>query len=407
MTPEQQKLINQLCQMGDVTIFNRKKETIVKAITEMDMVSLNLILDENLTYQDASKEMFLSKLEEIFYEFKKNNDTLQSYSGRCDSKDCSNHNKNGMLFCGRNSGKYFNVIIEEDENENVKDLYYCNVFKCNFEDKANKKGKSLEILVYEDEKANFKPSSHYNYINSTSLKAIADLNNFKNKTISKYELMDWLKEYADFYSSNPIFNFRYKNEHKFSNYYYRAKVLNEYLILEDDCAKAMRLYDTLLEDNEMNLLKWLAEHEHLKNAMILFYPEYADEKTGELKKVIVNEALNISIDKVYLKNCIRFQDVIDTHYYVLFDKYKVEIEEKENFTPFGDDVEKHISLKYHLEQRNVFVNEISYKTKLRKNIFLYDADNFGILEKGTELSSETKKNNDKNQINNMDDFEII
>jgi hypothetical protein len=155
----------------------------------------------------------------------------------------------------------------------------------------------------------------------------------------------------------------------------------------------MRLYDTLLEDNEMNLLKWLAENEHLKDAMILFYPEYADEKTGELKKVIVNEALNISIDKVYLKNCIRFQDVIDTHYYILFDKYKVEIEEKENFTPFGDDFEKHISLKYHLEQRNVFVNEISYKIKLRKNIFLYDADNFGILEKGTELSSETKKNN--------------
>jgi hypothetical protein len=382
MTPEQRKLLSQLLQMGNVIMFNRKKETIVKAITEMDLESLNLILDKNLTYQDASKEVFISKLEEIFYEFKKNNDTLQSYSGRCGSKDCSNFDKNGILFCGSNTGNHFNLIIEEDENDNVKDLYYCNVFKCNFEDKANKKGKSLEILVYEDEKANFKPSSHYNYINSTSLKAISDLNNFKDKTISKNEITDWLQEYSDFYGSMSIFNFRYKNEHKFYHFYYRAKVLNEYLILEDDCAKAMQLFDTLLEDNEMNLVKWLTEHEHLKDAMILFYPEYADENTGELKKVIFNEELNISIDIVYLKNCIRFQDVIDTHYYVLFDKYKVEIAEKENFTPFGDDIEKHISLKYYLEQRNVFVNQIIYKTKLRKNSFLFGNDDFGSLEKG-------------------------
>ena len=382
MTPEQQKLIQQLLHLGDVKVFNRKKETIVKAITEMDMVSLNLILDGNLTYQDATKEIFLSKLVEIFDEFKKSNDTLQSHSGKCGSKDCSNHDKNGMLFCSRNSGKHFNLIIEEDENENIKDLYYCNVFKCNFEDKANKKGKSLEILIYEDEKANFKPSSHYNYINTTSLKAISDLSNFKDETISKNELLDWIQEYSDFYGSMSIFNFRYKNEHKFYKIYRRADDLKKYLILEEDCIKAMWLYDTLLEDNEMNLIKWLAEHEHLKDEMILFYPEYADEKTGELKKVIFNEELNISIDIVYLKNCIRFQDLIDKHYYVMFDKFKVDIGEIKDGTRLGDDIEKHISLKYHLEQRNVFVNQINYKTKLGKNSFLHGNDDFGRLERG-------------------------
>lgn len=50
---------------------------------------------------------------------------------------------------------------------------------------------------------------------------------------------------------------------------------------------------------------------------------------------------------------------------------------------FDDDIEKHISLKYHLEQRNIFVNEINYKTKLGKNSFLYGNDDFGRLEKGT------------------------
>ncbi len=382
MTPEQQKLIQQLLHLGDVKVFNRKKETIVQAITAMDLVSLELILDENLTCQDATKEIFLNKLNEIFDEVKKSKDTLQSYSGKCGSKDCSNHNKNGMLFCGRNSGKHFNLIIEEDDNENVKDLYYCNVFKCNFEDKVNKKGKPLKILIYEDEKANFNPSSHYNYINATSLKAISDLSNFKYETISKNELLDWLQEYFDFYGSKPIFDFRYKNEHNFYKIYRRAVDLKKYLTLDEDCAKAMRLYDTLLEENEMNLLKWLAEHEHLKDELMLLCPDFVDENTDRLQKVIVNQELNISIDVVYLKNCIRFQNTIDRHYYVMFNKFKVTIEGEENFSPFDDDIEKHISLKYHLEQRNVFVNEINYKTKLEKNSFLYGNDDFGFLEKG-------------------------
>jgi hypothetical protein len=44
MTPEQEKLIQQLLHLGDVKVFNRKKETIVKAITAMDIDSLELIL---------------------------------------------------------------------------------------------------------------------------------------------------------------------------------------------------------------------------------------------------------------------------------------------------------------------------------------------------------------------------
>ena len=68
----------------------------------------------------------------------------------------------------------------------------------------------------------------------------------------------------------------------------------------------------------------------------------------------------------------------------MFDKYKIEVEEHKDFTPFGDEIDNHISLKYQLEQRNIFVNQITYKTKLGRNSFLYDTDSFGKLEKGVE-----------------------
>jgi hypothetical protein len=382
MTPTQLKLIQQLLKMGDVILFDRKKESVVQAIKTMDLASLKVILDDDLTYQDASKEVFLSKMKEIFDVIQLSNDTLQSHSGKCGSTECSNHNKNGILFCGIKSGKHFNLIIEEDENENVKDLYHCNDFKCNFRDKVNLKGNNLEIRIYEDEKASFRPSSHYNYINTTSLNAIAELKNFKNKTISKSELKKWLTKYADFYNSNPVFTFRFKNEHKFNSFYYNAETLNEYFIIEDNCAAAIRLFDTLYLDYEMNLLKWLSEYEQLKDSLILFYPKYADEKTGELSKVIFNQELNISIDKAELKHCIRFQEIINTYYYVLLDKYKLHFDQKMNVPLSDEDIEKQISLKYHLEQRNIFPDKISYKTKPQKNSFLYNNDDFGTLERG-------------------------
>lgn len=382
MTPEQQKLIQHLIQMGDITIFNRKKETVVKAIKEMDMVSLELILDENLTYQETSKEIFLSKLFNIFKEFKKSKDTLQTHSGKCGSKDCSNYDKNGILFCGKKTGKHFNLLIEEDENENVKDLCYCSSFRCNFEENVNKNGQSIDLFVYEDEKAKFRPSSHYEYINKKSIEAISDLSIFENKSISKVELFDWIDKYSDFYASKPIFDFRYKNEHKFYQTYRRVNDLKKYLELEDECAKAVKLFDTLIEDNEHNLIKWLAEHENLKDKLILFCPDYVDEETNRSQKVIVNFELNISISKDYLNNCIRFQDLIDTHYYIMFDKIKIVKGEQNDFTPFDDDIEKHTSLKYHLEQRNLLVEKINYKTKLGKNSFLYVNDGLGKLDEG-------------------------
>jgi len=101
----------------------------------------------------------------------------------------------------------------------------------------------------------------------------------------------------------------------------------------------MLLYETLPEDNEMNLIKWLAEHESLKDEMIMFYLEYDDEETGELLQVFCNGELNISINIDYLKNCIRFQDLIDKYYYVIFDKFKVDIGEIKDGARLGDDIE--------------------------------------------------------------------
>ena len=71
MTPEQLKLIKQLAQLGDVTIVKRGTSSLINAISEMDSKALELILEENVSYQDTTKTIFLQKLKEVFKDFQK------------------------------------------------------------------------------------------------------------------------------------------------------------------------------------------------------------------------------------------------------------------------------------------------------------------------------------------------
>jgi hypothetical protein len=47
-----------------------KKEPIIKSFQNMDLDILDILLDENKTYQDVYKEIFIEKLEIVFSHFK-------------------------------------------------------------------------------------------------------------------------------------------------------------------------------------------------------------------------------------------------------------------------------------------------------------------------------------------------
>ena len=71
MTAEQLKLMQQLSELGDVTIVKRGVTSLVNAISEMDIKALELILEDNVSYQDTTKSIFIEKLDEVFNKFKK------------------------------------------------------------------------------------------------------------------------------------------------------------------------------------------------------------------------------------------------------------------------------------------------------------------------------------------------
>ena len=88
--------------------------SILKYMSEMDIEMLSLILDENKTYQDATKDVFLNKLKGAFETFKNEKDQkLNYYPGVCNSSECTNTGCKGYTFVGDTSGASLDLIFDE------------------------------------------------------------------------------------------------------------------------------------------------------------------------------------------------------------------------------------------------------------------------------------------------------
>lgn len=88
---------------------------------------VNDLLDNERTYQDFPKHLFIQKLGNAFTRFKDRGDScLFVYPGTCQSYSCSLGAK-GRRFVGNHSGCHMDLIIE-DEDGHVRDIFECNDF---------------------------------------------------------------------------------------------------------------------------------------------------------------------------------------------------------------------------------------------------------------------------------------
>ena len=407
MTPEQLKLLQKLSQLGKVNLINRSKKNIVKAIEKMDLISLSRLFDENLTYQDLTKDIFLEKLNELFIELKEHDTHLVANKGFCNSEECSNKGKNGFMFCGNKSGKHFNFVFDQDESGVVNELFHCNKFQCESQHAVDENKKELMLKVYEEDKANFVPSSDYLFKNTNSINAISELKSIKSLEITKEEIISWLDKHKEFYESLDWMSFNYKNLSKFYDSYNHISKINDFFNLEEVCFNAFKVYVKNDMTIEMQLLKWLVEHEELHCKLMLLYPNVIDEKDHKSGKVNLSKDLNRYFNSDYLKYCIAVENIFDTYYYEKLNHYRIEYEKLNDISPFDDDFDDYISLGFHLEQRNLFVNKINYIPLLGKNTFLYDAPDITMMKKGVNFDTQNFRSNISLNDNNKEDFEVI
>ena len=353
MTPEQLKLVQLLAELGDVTIVKRGKSSLIKAISEMNNKVLELILEDDVSYQDTTKSIFLQKLKEVFKDFQKEDNKLIPYEGICNSDECTNKNKKGIAFVGNKSGRYINFIIEENENGYVKDIYRCSDF-CTNKRVIDENKRQLSFTVYKDENVSFKPSKAYTFLNNKSISAVNELKQLNNTEFSKERIITWIKDYEDIYNSMTWVNMFYKEHFPFYKYYQHIKKIYEFIKIEEEASFALEEFSSVNLNEEIQLLKWLVKFEHIQYNLILLHPNIVSE--GSINSGIINlhPDFNIYFKTEILKNCISLEELFDKYYYEKLNKYNtLSKEEQDNQIPFDDDYEKTSSLKYHLQIRGI------------------------------------------------------
>jgi len=108
------------------TKISNQTQAIQHFIEKMDIEMVDAFLDNDKTYQDFEKYLFISKLQQVFSTFADFGDThLLTVEGSCNSCDKT---KTGFTFIGNNSNNYMSIIFDTTDNK-INDLYECSDFK--------------------------------------------------------------------------------------------------------------------------------------------------------------------------------------------------------------------------------------------------------------------------------------
>ena len=100
---------------------------VIYFLQRIDIEMISEILEDNRTYQDLEKCIFIHKLDNALNEFIEAGDTfLNCCSGFCNEKIC-NYKCSGFSFIGNHSNNYLDLIIDIKDGV-VRDIYECSGF---------------------------------------------------------------------------------------------------------------------------------------------------------------------------------------------------------------------------------------------------------------------------------------
>lgn len=296
--------------------------TIIKFISEMDSDMLSEVLSNDITYQEAHKEVFVEKLNGAFNKFKKENDTnLIPFPGVCASKECTNNGCKGYSFVGNISGATLNLIMVE-KNGAVHDIYHCHVMVTDH--LPSEYDKQINIYVSRDEKADFVPTTEYLFKGQLADKAVEDIYSYGNICFSKSDIVYLVEKYKDLYKStfDPFLGLTRFD--KFENAFDALNDLYKFLGYKDKAESALSSYLSKDMNIETNLVHWLIQFEEfgLYIESLIYYMDQEVLSSNEYGNIIFNNRTGFKINRMEFDNEIRFCLLFNEKYWDFIDKYK-------------------------------------------------------------------------------------
>lgn len=301
----------------------KPKELIMKYISEMDTEMLSMVLIDDITYQEATKEVFLEKLEEIFIEFKEKGETiLIPFRGKCGSEDCTNRGCTGYSFVGETSKISLDLIFDESEDI-VNDIYNCNFMLSEYSQRDICHSKCLYVAP--DEEAKFNPSPDYLYKVQLCQKAIDEISSSDITYLAKDDYIYWLEKYKGLKDSLKDIHIVFNKTGVFSDIYFSFSEMVEFLEYEADAFKGLQEFKLIDGSNESQIIQFLLKYEDIirnLDSIIYFYMPSEEEPYQGFVEFKKRQKIYISVSDYQI--VLRFINKFNPIYWEAVEKYITE-----------------------------------------------------------------------------------
>jgi hypothetical protein len=327
---------------------NSYVQNILYYFSQLDWDRLYFYLKDEYSYQDTTKEIFLSKIKKNFDKHIESGDTeLILIKGKCQSKICDNCGKSGYRFIGNNSRNYIDFIFETS-GDDINDIYDCNDFKTETDSGVIKR--NYHVSVEKDEEITFnKTPEYWVKVNSANM-AYDEIITSLPKDIDYDDLSYWLEKYT--FTNKTIGKYSvFKTKMKWSHFSELYNDLYKFKSYVDLFGSRFNIENTSLDQitTEEDLIQWVIRTETLYEKVPFgINIEEESENYYTLNKIInlVGDRLN-NVSKFILDHC-RHREQLIEKYYSFTRQEEMEIYTRENGADNHDEIWK---LSFHLENR--------------------------------------------------------
>ena len=305
-----------------------EKQKLIQAFKSLDFEALEVLLDDNRSYMDVSKDLFLSTLKQKIDEY----ENLKSYESVVEGI-CNHCNKGCKAYKFKAKNLPSLPLYFEEKDGKVIDIYLCNALK---EDKPDEHDWDIYFSFYEEEKVDFKPSLEHLIILQRVEKAVQEFNNLEELGLVPIEeSVHWYNKCKilakELELNNPFVRIKYKAFVHINALYSEVSNVVHNFRKNDFAKNALDKYHKIKAENEKGLVQWLLENKN----NYFFELKKTDnwEKTGFL---ILETTPNLLVDcNGYLDSFI-LNEIYYNHFDEIMKKYEPT---NEHFEQNGGSVE--------------------------------------------------------------------
>ncbi|MBX2913665.1 MAG: hypothetical protein KF856_00200 [Cyclobacteriaceae bacterium] len=329
---------------------NSNLKHLVNGMASMNMDVLNTHLKEEYSYQDTTKEIFLSELNKLFTNYKSEGDTgFTIYKGKCSGKGCAGCGKNGFRFMGNVTRNYFSLLFITDGVGTVTDIYECNEFI------TAVKVENLEganwIYIHADDKVHFNKTPEYRIKLNAAMAAYHEIMH-ETDPLDFYTIDNWLQKHAATAKSieSPAETSGMKWR-CFTSLYRQLTTLQNYIKSYEPLLEKANAEYRLITD-EKSLLDWLLEYEPIFNKAPYKFCDVTKQTessytSNDLKKIVftgTRYSTTFNFIASYRKNHTEMLNKYGTY-------TEEELMEVVGHEQYDYETNLAFSLKFHLERR--------------------------------------------------------